>query len=755
MLKKIIAITIIPTLCLLTACSSGGGSTGSASLPVTTTPPPVNYDTAEYRQNWGLDAISAISAYQAGYTGRGVKVAVIDTGVDMNNPELKPNLDPASTNIISNNPANLQDTDGHGTAVSGVIAAVHNGTGTEGVAFNATLLVVGAADEPTCGSNCSFYQSDLAVALDYARSHGAKIANFSMGGPAVGIELADAMQRAVNAGMILVIAAGNDAAANPSDFAQIAGAGWANGQIIIAGATDQQNLLASFSDKAGDFYKNFFVVAPGDRIVTTKLGGGLSLVSGTSFSAPAVAGAMAVLLQEFPNLSAQAAVNILLTSATDLGAAGVDNVFGYGLINLARAIQPIGTASVPTTSGNVTTASVTGGTLSTSAIHLSAAFGDALAASKALSGAMILDSYQRSFRMDLTQHIRRDQTLPDLAALTEPGQKSFARDLSPRAGMHFEFSAEQRTAFSDIDQRYFANADPRSLHRPDLRWRFTQALGKKLSLTAASHMALTDGVTDETAGLFLNRPENQDIATARPDDLSMGFINRLGPDTTLAMTAAYSRQHDDLYQMDGKQSSVAAQMRHSLGTHFILSLDLGMMREKGAVLGALSGGAMTIGNGATTNYLGLAADWRILPHLSLFGAYMSGRTQVDTAPNSLFTHVSSLATRSLRAGFAGSALFAKADRFGFTVSEPLRVTGGQADVLMATARDYQNNRLTLSPVETSLAPSGHEVDLEISYQTTLAQGLWIGTNIIHQIEAGNVAGGPSQTLAILRMSAGF
>jgi hypothetical protein len=74
---------------------------------------------------------------------------------------------------------------------------------------------------------------------------------------------------------------------------------------------------------------------------------------------------------------------------------------------------------------------------------------------------------------------------------------------------------------------------------------------------------------------------------------------------------------------------------------------------------------------------------------------------------------------------------------------------------MATARDYQNNRLTLSPVETSLAPSGHEVDLEISYQTTLAQGLWIGTNIIHQIEAGNVAGGPSQTLAILRMSAGF
>jgi hypothetical protein len=756
-IQKAGAALLFLALPLMAGCS-GGGSTSNLpstllSTPAPPPPPPVNYDTAEYRQNWGLGAVSAISAYNAGFTGKGIRVAVVDTGIDVNNTELKANIDPASTNIVTNNPANLQDTDGHGTAVAGVVAAVRNGVGTEGVAFDASLLAINATSN--CGTNCDFFQSDIANGVDYARLHGAKIVNLSMGGVAVGVSLEDAMRRAVSAGMIIVISAGNDSAATPSDFARVAESGWANGQIVIAGASNQAGDIATFSNKAGDLSKNYYLLAPGENIQTSRLGGGINLASGTSFSAPLAAGAMAILMQEFPNLTAAQVTNILFTTATDLGATGVDNIYGYGLLNLAKAIAPIGTASIPTGAGPASPVSGSGGLLTASAVHLSGAFGDALAGSPALSGAMILDSYQRSYRMDLTARIRRDASLPDISALTEPGRNSISRELHPATGTMLQLTADQNNAFAEIDRNYFTNTDPARRHQPELRWRLSQKLGENLSLEAGSKGTLLGSPEQNNTGLFLTEPERQNPATGKPDDLAFALTHRLAAGTTLTVAAAHSRLHDNIYRLDARQNTAAARLTQYFGPKLGLSLDLGTVNETGSVLGAMSSGALALGDGAITTYLGLGLNWQPAPAVHIFSQLMSGRTKVEAAANSLFQNVSSLQSRSFRAGITAAGVIAKADRLGFMISEPLRVTRGAAQLRLATARDYTNNTLTFEARDASLTPSGRELDLEASYRIPLSDTLLLQAMLLHQINAGHIAGGASQTLAVMRFSRGF
>src|SRR5690606_36526834 len=128
-------------------------------------------------------------------------------------PDLDGNIHPASRGVADATFAGAADSDGadgHGTLVSGVIAAERNGAGGHGVAFGARILAVNATSPGSCASDCEFAQSDLAAGLDHARLAGARVVNFSLGGGAMGGPLAAAVQRAVAADMVIVIAAGND-----------------------------------------------------------------------------------------------------------------------------------------------------------------------------------------------------------------------------------------------------------------------------------------------------------------------------------------------------------------------------------------------------------------------------------------------------------------------------------------------------------------------------------------------------------------
>lgn len=330
---------------------------------------------------------------------------MVDSGIDPTHPEFQGNLSPLSADVVASRGV-LTPTSLHGTEVAGLIAAEKNDFGIHGVAFDATLLMVRADSPGSCNPNCSFNNANLAAAIDYAVTNGAKVINFSQAGNqlATGSLLA-ALQRAANAGVIMVFAAGNDGDTLPDASSRFAASADAKGLGIIAGASTNTDTIASFSDRAGTTMDSY-VLAPGVNVRTTGDGFSTVVVSGTSFSAPMVAGAAALLLDKFPNLSGAQVVQILIDTAKDLGAPGHDTTFGAGLVDLAAALAPQGALSLPTFSGRV---SATG-----SSVMMGAAFGDAVvgnqAAASLLRSGIITDKYDRTYVADLTGRFTR---MPD------------------------------------------------------------------------------------------------------------------------------------------------------------------------------------------------------------------------------------------------------------------------------------------------------------------------------------------------------
>ncbi|MEM1140315.1 MAG: S8 family serine peptidase, partial [Pseudomonadota bacterium] len=179
---------------VLAGCGGGGGGGGLVSVtpPTPSNPPsfpspsptipsspptvpttPTTPGFNEFDTNYGLAAVNADSAYALGATGDGVRVAVIDSGIDTDHPDLDGQIATGSIDIITNTTGTLDDVDGHGTAVSSVIASELNGVGPHGVAYQAEILAIRADTPGSCATSCSYSDTNLANAVDYAVAQGA------------------------------------------------------------------------------------------------------------------------------------------------------------------------------------------------------------------------------------------------------------------------------------------------------------------------------------------------------------------------------------------------------------------------------------------------------------------------------------------------------------------------------------------------------------------------------------------------------
>ena len=438
---RLFRCTAMLPLMLVAACGGGGGGGGPISTPApapaptpvpaptptpvpaptpTPTPAPTSglppaqpvpsaFNTAEFRRSDGPLEHNAATAWNAGRTGQGVTIAIVDTGVDADSPEFAGRISPLSKDIL-NAGRDISGSDDHGTHVAMIAAAARNGTGILGIAFDATIMALRtdsigscAPDSPQdANADCSFADSAIADAINYASSNGAKVINISLGGEGATAAVRSAVAAAANRGTLIVVSAGNDGAAQPESFATLLDTSAAGG-LIIVGSIDADGSISDFSNKAGT-QNSHYLTARGDRLCCAYENGELYvdsegfvyLFSGTSFSAPQVAGAAALLAQAFPNLTGREIADILLRSAFDAGATGTDTVFGRGILDIARAFQPLGTTSLAGSGQAVALGDVTGAG--------SPAMGDALAA--ASLPAVVLDEYRRAFETDLAGTLR-------------------------------------------------------------------------------------------------------------------------------------------------------------------------------------------------------------------------------------------------------------------------------------------------------------------------------------------------------------
>jgi subtilisin family serine protease len=233
-----------------------------------------------------------------------VVVAVIDSGVDYFHPDLAANIVDPGYDFYHDRVGGYDD-NGHGTHCSGIIAAAKNGIGVRGIAPKVKILPV-----KFLGPDGSGDTADAVKAIDYAVARGAKILSNSWGGGGYSQLLDDAIQRALNAGVIFVAAAGNDGLdtdGSPNYPANYAG-------VISVGSSDSRDQRSSFSNYGTASVEVF---APGTSIVSTYPGGTYKSLSGTSMATPQVSGALALALSAKPGITAAAATTALCDSAAD------------------------------------------------------------------------------------------------------------------------------------------------------------------------------------------------------------------------------------------------------------------------------------------------------------------------------------------------------------------------------------------------------------------------------------------------------
>lgn len=734
--------------CLATAaCGGGGGGVHSTPTPPRAptptpspspspgpTPTPTGNDTAEYRATVGAVSMDALAAYNKGATGKGIKAAIFDSGLDKGSQEFGGRIDPASTDVAGNR--TIDDEGGHGTAVAFTLAGRRNGTGTQGVAFDATLLILRGDTPGTCATNdddgqpaCSFTDTSIAKGVDIATANGARVINLSLGGDAASPELLAAIDRATKAGIIVVIAAGNDSKSNPDPFAQTANSPEANGLVIIAGSTGPGAGLSSFSDKAGNGAAHY-LAAVGYHVRAPCEDTQVCLWDGTSFAAPQISGAIALLAQAFPNLSGSQIVQILFDSARDAGNAGTDAVYGRGILDLTKAFQPLGATSVAGSSAPVSL---------THNATLSAPMGDA---AQTGLGAVILDGFDRAFAIDLARTINSSGPTRDLVGALQSRQRGYSVDAGRTAVMVTIAPARDDTRI----ERTLLTTDDATRAR---------AIAGIVTSRLGSDVQFAVGFSESGSTLTAQLAGRSDPAflVARDPVQAQGFTSDIG--SSAAVRQQFGRwgisvsaesgnvlspgdsdlaQLRDRYRRFGyDRFAIGADRRFgALAT----SLTATRLDERDTVLGARFNDALG-GSRAATWFLDAAAELDIGAGWSIGGSARQGWTSADVRGG--LSGSGQIRTSAFAADLGKHGVFGQHDSFGLRVAQPLRVSTGGIDLDLPTYYDYDTLSVnSWTTQRLNLTPGGREIDIEARYALPLLGGDF-QTNLFWRRDPGNFA----------------
>jgi hypothetical protein len=279
---------------------------------------------------WGFQAVNPYAAsFAEGIDGTGVKIAVVDSGI-------APHAELTIAGGIStvDYTSSYTDDNGHGTHVAGIIGAKRNGAGMVGVAPGSLIYAV-----KTINASGEGNLQDLLEGLDWAIQNHMDIVNLSLGSPAGSPAMKSMIDKASDSGILVVASAGNDSGPvnYPAKYES----------SIAVSSIDQNKNLAPYSSRGPEVD----VTAPGTGIASTYLNNKYALMSGTSQAAPHAAGILALLKQKNPAMIQPQLREELKKYTEDLGPAGMDTLYGYGLVNYAVYEEPAPQPPAPSVPG--------------------------------------------------------------------------------------------------------------------------------------------------------------------------------------------------------------------------------------------------------------------------------------------------------------------------------------------------------------------------------------------------------------------
>jgi len=699
----------------------------------------------ELRNSWQVNQINAPALWDYNESGARVKVAVIDTGIYLHS-ELRGRV-LAGYNFINNRAirANTSSDDhGHGTHVAGIIGASANNIGVVGVAPSASLIPIKVLDRQGSGS-----LTGLVRGIDFSVSAGANISSMSLSwsGDIGNVSVASALQRAVSAGQLIVIAAGNSGLANPDWPARYAKEDFANGQIIAVGAVDSNNQMPSWSNRAGDA-ANFYIVAPGVGILSTYNRGSSSYatMSGTSMATPVVSGAAALLKQGW-NLSAQQIANILFTTATDLGTPGVDSTYGWGLLNVQRAMSPIGTPTFPT----LTSRGISLNNLSSTNNSITpSAYRAALAnANLKVAG---LDDFGRDFIYDFSSLYSAtrsaDLTLSQIF-------NSLNLNLSAR-----EYKTkDSKLTLAQIDTNTFGQANPVATQSTMTSMFYSKTLfdGHSLAFGINSNANHFFGFADTPFEYsnFISRKafDNPYLAF---DGYQNFFAYSAPYQNNWRLSAGMLRNFDSTAFQSSTSNQVSRYSSPELSAGILelshqtpdnkLAFSIASTVEQAGLLGGNAGALFAMTNPTNTISFSLKNASKITQDTWVAMSFNQGVTLKNNQQASMVSSTSHLISQSWSLGLISSNIFKPNDRLGFSINQPLAVKSGKINLDVPIGLEYDTGIMQFEKRAISMAPSALEYDLEMTYKIPTSSNANLSLSALYRANPDNNSNSPDQKI---------
>jgi subtilisin family serine protease len=719
----------------------------SYTLPASFAP---GYSTAWLAQ---IGVTSTIE-YQAN-GGKGFVIGFVDTGVVPTQADIAGRVSPLSscaalTFRCSNG---YYDDNGHGTATAAIAAGgnVPNGSSMAGVAPGATIL-----SEKVLNASGSGYDTDVANGILKAVNAGAGVINLSLtyipSAPVV-----SAINTAAGKGDVVVFAGGNSSAPLNGGANSTGLTAQALTHLVFVGSVSSKNQLSSFSNTPGTgyavagatkvSYASLWLVAPGENIVAPGIQFGpnaLAYWTGTSMAAPMVSGALALLESTWPILTHNGtATSLLFATATDLGAKGVDPVYGAGLLNVTRAFQPVGALTVTEANGQSIPVTQLTGTM-----VAGGALGSLSGVTKLLSSYTVFDSFARNFYANLSPLLTVKTAIP-AASLQLFGPVVTGGTVAlPNGASAFFARADGDTTPGSGDRSAFAGVGSSGMPAPQVgAWLLfmdggngtMMATGRGFSLSSTYAETLWGSDSASTI-LAQSTGHASDLLSLASGGQLAAFGTRIGEHTRIAFGWSNTQLPDGAV-------SQTTLMPHAMAASVGITTKLAdgwsggatiqFLHEGDGLLGSVyNGGALGFGHSHRTTSFGLSTTLKLGPQTDLVADATIARTNGVNIGNGLIAGTSGLLSRSADLGLVEHNVLGDADEFSFLVSKPLSVFDGSIG-FVTTSVDAVGLPATLVR-KVGLSPDGSETDLYVAYSRHFDGGIGLHATLGTQFDAGNV-----------------